>query len=744
MQIRKLIKNVNLGNLEFTDFSEKNGLTDKILNFQDLKILGKGAVGKTYLLENKYAVKKISPCEADEDSPLYKYCTDILKITNTEIEKIPGGFGKYRYLLPNLLSEILIGMILGKMKESVSFVPTLNSFIDESVYIIMKAEKSLINDDELNSELKITDDNPKTFIYFLFQIAHAIMTAQQKYRFTHYDLHVENVLWNNWEKGKNQISYPLPNNNRILIDKKDCPFILKISDFALGRLETEKTIISPSIDSFPIKSYGEFHPSYDIVSFLGAILIDNKYRRYFTPLFSNNLDVYRFMILFTLWTLNDKTKLLKNTTYEDLENIRDQIGNKYFTKIGTDENKFSFRPIREGDFIPYSKAKDLTQIVNFLGDLMAIKKYGRYTNKNEENVIYLKRLNEYKKYNDVSTYTPDIPLKEIPERKQSVGDFKEMIIDEFIKVRSYHFLSNIKPKEFNFTIEKEQIKTCPIQEHYLTAIFVKQGYQDKFKFGFDCCKLDPANYLLSTNKIGFTINGTFFAIKDDFLPIGKYSDNNSTINKYKIPEEYKDVFRYVILKNNRLIISKKMEEGEYFTTGPVLIENGKVVFDPNENRFECTDEKHAGKTMLTQDDDTITVSGYYKYNTVETENGFSCVKEYVPDVQTYPRCDKIKPGELSHSSNPNPRSLLCILKNGDYIFITVEGRARRGVGFDLYSLAQTILLSFPEIRTAVNLDGGRSSNMAWRSFLEPEKVYISNFDRNYVYPVGDILTLISI
>jgi len=69
-------------------------------------------------------------------------------------------------------------------------------------------------------------------------------------------------------------------------------------------------------------------------------------------------------------------------------------------------------------------------------------------------------------------------------------------------------------------------------------------------------------------------------------------------------------------------------------------------------------------------EDNITISGYYKY---KRENGFSCVKEFVPSVRTYARCDKIAPGELSHADNPNPRTAFCILPDGGYIFLTVEG-----------------------------------------------------------------------
>ncbi len=735
MQVDKIIKNIDSGKLKLSDFNN-NDVTE---NLEEKDLIGQGAVGKVYLLD-KVVVKEILPCSSNPNSALYQYCIDLINLKSEDILDIPGGNGKRRYNLPNLLSEISIGMILGRMKESVGFTPTLNSNIseDSNVYIKMQANKNVVQNGILNPLLKMTGDNPKSFIYMLFQISHALLTAQEKYKTTHYDLHIENILWDEWPKDKKYLSYPLPNTDeRLVIPKNYCPYILKISDFALSRLETRNSLVTPLIDTFPVKTYGEFHPSYDILSLIGTILIDNKYREAFDDLF-NNLDIYKFMIIFSLWVLNEKEiKIKPDSNRDDLDQIRDQIGNKYFTQIGTTQNKFNFRPKKEGDFVTYSNSKSLVKIVNFLAKVLQTKKYALNSNSSNDKVIYLKRLNKYKEYNYVSEYTPDINLKNLPKKTQTLGNYEEMKIDEMMKLRSYHVLTNLPPKEYNFTIEDKQLDTCPIQEHYMSVLFVDKDYIKTHKFKLDCCKLDPANYMLKNDKIGFVINGGFFDIKGNYLPIGPYKDDYSYIYNHEIPPEYKDVFRYVVLKDNKLSIKKNYNKGDQlFSAGPILIENGKLVFNSYEERFGCTDLKHSEGDVLSLDDDTITVSGHYKYNS----EGSSCFREFVSDVKTYPRCDRIMPGELSHADNPNPRSALCILNNGDYMFITVEGRSNRGVGFDLYTMAKSILLSFPKVKTMVNLDGGRSSNIAWRT-EKKDKVYISNPDHVYPYPVGNILTL---
>jgi len=701
MQVDKIIKNIDAGNLKITDF--KNPEVTQELD--ESQLIGQGAVGRVYLTDN-VVVKEIIPCQANLNSALYQYCEDLKNLQSEDIPSIPGGNGKRRYSLPNLLSEVATGMILGRMKESVSFTPTLSSNISEdlSVYITMQANKMTVEDRILNPALKMNSDNPKTFLYLLFQISHALLTAQEKYKLTHYDLHIENILWTDWSENKRYLSYPLPNKDeRLVIPQNYCPFLLKISDFALSRVETRNSLVTPLIDTYPEKTYGEFHPSYDIVSLIGTILIDNKYRVAFDEVFTN-LDIYKFMIIFSLWVLNDtQIKLSSGMSKPQLDAIRDEIGNKYFTKIGSVENKFNFRPRKECDFVTYSNAKSLVKVVNFLAKILENKRFALNTNTTSDKVIYLKRLAKYKEYNYVSEYVPEISVKNYPKPGKTLGNYEEMQIDDMMKVRSYHVLTNLPPKNFNFTIEDKQLDTCPIQEHYMTALFVDKDYMKTHQIKLDCCKLDPANYMLKNNKSGFVINGGFFDIKGDYLPIGPYKDANSNFhNNHAIPEKYADVFRYVTLKNNKLKIKKSYNpDEELFSTGPILIERGEIVFDPYDERFDCTDLKHAVGDVLELTDDTITTSGYYEY---KSEN-LSCSREFVPQVKTYPRCDRIMPGELSHADNPNPRSGLCILEDGSYMFITVEGR---------------------------------SSNIAWRT-QKGDKVYISNPDHVYPYPVGNIL-----
>lgn len=732
-----LIQKLMSKKLNIDDFDMNDKFTNDIIvdmNKNNL-IIGQGAVGKVFLVENqKYVVKQVTPCKAKKDTPLYKYCQDILNINDNLIQIIPGGNNKYRYILPNLLSEIIIGIIMGKL--DLNYASTLRSMIlidknNLSIYIIMNKFEPFVINKTINENFSL---DTKQLKLILFQIAYSILNAQQKFKFTHYDLHVENLLYDQWPDGKNYIYYVLPNtNNKIILSKKDCPYIIKISDYALGRLEIDDIIVAPSVDNYPVNTYGEFNYSYDFGSFIGSIVIDNKYRQLFDNLFMD-IKIYKYMLKLILWFFKDNTNI-NNYNLEKLDEVRNYIGNTYYKSIGKTKNKFSFRLKQDNDFIPYINTKSMVDVVNYLAkDLLSLKLLTNYNN--EKNIIITQNLSPYKIYDTVKLFNPNLDITIEPKKYKSEHKKYNYKIDKYINVSKYHIVYNDMPKKYNFTVEEKQLLNCPLQDHYVTAIYINKNHNYNFKY--DCCKLDAINYLLQNDKIGFVINGGFFSVKKDYLPIGIYKDQHNKIDNYDVPEKYKDVYGYIVLKNNKLNIVRKYEDDDMVcTSGPILIENNKIVFKSNDERFICADKKHNNDLMISQDDKTITLSGYYNY---KLYNGV-CIPEFVDDVKTVARCDKINPGDLEHANNPNPRSALCIMDNGDYVFLVFEGRDHNGVGIDLYSLSKSILLSYPNVMSAINLDGGRSSTLAWRSVHEPNIVYNTNPDRHYYYPHGNIIGL---
>ena len=100
-------------------------------------------------------------------------------------------------------------------------------------------------------------------------------------------------------------------------------------------------------------------------------------------------------------------------------------------------------------------------------------------------------------------------------------------------------------------------------------------------------------------------------------------------------------------------------------------------------------------------------------------------------------CMLIPPGELSHASNPNPRSAIIIDENEQISIIYVEGRDMRGAGMDLAQLSQ-LCIRLGAV-AAINLDGGISSQFVWK---RPGEQIINqpNPAHDYSYPVGSIIS----
>lgn len=715
MQRLIILNHLENNTLTLKDYDRRDDFTNDIISkMDDSNLISKGAVGKIYLINEKLVVKQIKPCDSKTDSPLQRYCLDMNKLYHTDITGIPGGNNKYRYILPNLLSEITIGLILGDL--DLAFANTIASMLvreedkeEISIYIVMDKLNPLV----LNKKLTI-DINPIQFILMLFQVSQGILAAQKEYKLTHYDLHIENLLYSEWNQNKDYISYPLPNQNmKMMIMKKYCPFIFKISDFALARIETNKEILAPSVDDYPVRTYGEFNPSYDFACLLGSILIDTKHRKTFDALYKD-VGVYEFIIKLVLWYFKD------DYNNKNLEDARDYIADKYYKSFGKPK-KYSFRPKQEEDFIPYINTQSMPDTVNYIAKFLIKTKYVK-VHQNTPNVIVVKDLGLYKSYNPIMLYnTLD----------------KTMTINKHVSVYKTKLHIKAAPKNYNFTVEKEQLEACPYQKQYMTVIKIDKGYEKYNTFYYDCCKLDVPNYVVQNEKIGFVINGGFFSIKKDYLPIGPYKDNYNFINNYEIPNDYKDLYAYIILKNNKLIISKKLDLGDQLcSSGPLLIHQNKIMINMNEHRFKCTDKKHAGDLFVSQTNDTITLSGYYKY----TDQGDHCDVQKINKKQTLKRCDKILPGELSHASNPNPRTIFCMTDEG-YLFIVFDGRSMHGDGVDMYDMSKIILQKFPNVINAINLDGGRSSVAAWRSIENKNVVYNNSNFRNYYYPTGYIIGL---
>ena len=500
MYKKLLLDKLTKNKLTVDDFDVRDDFTNYIVTqMKNTPItIGKGGVGKVYFIDNTYVVKKSMPCIADTKSKLYQYCQDIKHLKNNLVQVIPGGNGKQNYILPNLLSEIMVGTIL----DDIHFSNTITSMIlekddDLDVYIVMHKYNPI---NTFNFTLK-------NIYYMLFQVAFTLLNAQKTYKLTHYDLHIDNLLWTTWPEGVNSITY-----GKITIEKKDCPFIIKISDFALARLETDDIIITPSQTTLDnVNTYGEFNPSYDFMCLLGSMLIDYKFSDEVKKKLSNNTT--KELYLFLAWYLND-TLDPSSSFY----NMHEYLGEKHFFYLKN--NGYTFRPKSKGNYLPYINTKSIYDVVSYLQTKIQYN--------NERGDLYIENLSPYRTNTNIILYDPPLPLHEKPTTQKSIVKSSSMVVDKYITVSKYHVLYNKIPNKKNLTLEKKQINNCPIQEHYITTMHVSKNHTQQFMY--DCCKIDAVNYLINNQKVGFVMNGGFYAVKGDFLPIGPYKDQYNFIH----------------------------------------------------------------------------------------------------------------------------------------------------------------------------------------------------------------------
>lgn len=685
-QREKIIKKIKTHSLTLSDFDNHSNLITNLIN--QLKpdlIIGEGGSGIVYRIDN-YAIKES------------KQYFNIKEITD-----IPGGGGKYRYILSHILVEILCGMLMDELHFSATIASAITT---SSIYLVMEHLTPI-------TKLPL---GPITFTYFLFQTAYALMNAQKKYKFTHYDLHVGNILFDQYPKNIDKITYTLPNSTKsITFSKSNFPFIVKISDFDQSRMEVDNVIITSDNKKGSTINYSEFNYNYDFICLLGSLLADPKFIVFY---WLEQQPIFYVLLKLILYYFNEPSSLIKeDDSITQYYRVKNMMIKKYYSvrRDGTPH----FRPKMTDHNINFVNTKSLVQVVNWLAE--GLQQSGFTSSIGDSDTLHIEHFNFYPIFDKIKIYEDNNKIVNIMDGV--------MLIKKYIEYE-------LPPSDYNFTIETDQLSRCPLQRQIMTVVHVDARKLNKMNINYECCKLDPVNMLLYNKNIGFIINAGFFDIKGDFLPIGPYKDRYSIINEHPIPQNYLDDYGFIALNNNTLSILDKVKESQQIcASGPILIKKGKVVFDPYYKRFMCTDAKFARDKMIAESDNEILVDGYDHFSSL---NRSKCIKNFIPFTNIYSRCNKIPSGYLSHADNPNPRSVLCIMPNGDYLFITFQGRGMMGDGVDLFAMSHLILKLFPTVTTAINLDGGRSSVIAWRTGKDGT-VWYNQPLRPHVYPNGNVI-----
>lgn len=748
-KISLILNNVENGRLKVEDFDISRA-EEELGRAAHQQTLGAGGLG-TVTAVGAYAHKENTPCVSGIQQISKKVCDDL---RNPVFYKIDGGYTyeeggerkmKERYILPNLYSETVIGMAMNTMENkdregkvaSIGYAGTVGGYKsgreDNPVFnIIMKRYKPMLE----GGKVSLVLDSGKKFIYMMFQVAHALLQGQGMYKLTHYDLHTGNVLYDDYPGMKKYIEYGMPGGGNIIIRKEDCPFIIKIADFGASRMETEKVLVGPTMDNFPEASFGEYDSSYDFMSFMGSILFNG----YLSGIINGTSDSYgywEFMVKFMFDYLGENQDMRDKIAIENIEDAYNYIKNKYYKQYN-----HVYRPAGQGTLVSYRETMSMAEVVKYLGTVINGMEGVRDMNdKTKENTIEVRSV-EYDERTKVKGY---LPVNILGGGKLSGGiskyvsyTYEDKMIMGVCNFKTMVLKYEKYPAEYNFSVSKNQREKMPTQEQYITQIKIPKDYdRSKYEFKVPCCKLDPVSYLAAEKIEGCVINGSFFNIGANYEPLGNYGN--------EVPSEYAKYYGSVIVNDKGLAVDSDELMGivdpngnrEGLYSAPVLIKNGEIVFDSN----KINEEIENLTCMSVNDINRINQTTQNKYR-YDTEMGkINLDHEYYGETK-YNDCGKISPGELKHAGNSNPRSALAILEDGSVVFITVEGRDMRGMGTDLADLAEIIKVINPTVVSAINLDGGGSSIIAWRTNEDLENVYISNPAHMYHYPVGNLIAFV--
>lgn len=306
----------------------------------------------------------------------------------------------------------------------------------------------------------------------------------------------------------------------------------------------------------------------------------------------------------------------------------------------------------------------------------------------------LNRLLNKLDYKVIKTHTS------LPKLIDTYADVVYFSGDSF-NINSFITYNNIKYKCKTIPHFTEAKYSSTLNIHMLTI----DNYMNGHKFVTQCCKRNIYDFIIDNDGI-VCINGSYF----DMETKGNLF-NNKYINKYmrekvvKDIKKYMDDYGYMNIINNTIDIKDKSSKlDNEIVSGPLLFLNGIRT-----NLEEKILEKY-------HDDSEDYYDKYDNHIVYENEKyKYSCTNKKEDDInydKNFTKCDNIEPGELYHIGNPNPRTILATKDNLTY-FIVIEGRSLQYRGASIEQMYE--FLSSLKIDNAINLDGGDSSGMIWKS-----------------------------
>ncbi len=527
------------------------------------------------------------------------------------------------------------------------------------------------------------DGRYNTYV-FLFQIAHALWVAQRDTSFQHSDMHFQNVGL--VKVSKREVTYHFSSErDEYSLKLTDVRLYAKIFDFGTASIdlpEGKGRIVARASYSALYKK-GLFHPLYDLAMYMGTLV---------APVLWGEIGIGMREYFFLFGKCFDIDTEKWQVELSSDKNVWGDFVKTYFPN-----------GVPTAQFFKDSHASDLTTALRHLASMLVrIRDSGSL-------------------------------VKTEPDFVKTGPSWNVFLLDEEfgesadlpVSYRAGYVTNEI----FSLLLKRPKGRQST-KVHMFEINVGKPG----FEFRTECCRADTIE--LAIGEGGLVINGGFFDLTR-YLPVGSYRQSGEDIDtgdgeqdsgSLLYPSIYKDYAVYVPIRNGMIRVPQKErpDDSDFFVAGPMLLKDGEIVFT---RHLASEEERKAGRPLFScsQRNDLRTDGRVYG-----KENG-----------TWIPSCTDIRPGELSHATDKNPRSMLVYaVKDGkEYIhFIVADGDRNALTGkpspglslFDMAKLAKKI----KGARIAVSLDGGSSSNIAVRF---PGSDVVESTSHVLSYPSGNAL-----
>lgn len=730
-----------------------------IRDIQTGESLGAGESGEVFQV-GRLAVKVQNPCATENDYTDEFACSElqegaIVLVIPSDIKKVVE--------LPIALHEGFVGVHLSNIP---GFIRTNGTYLDGARSLIVSelAQPSFEYHDETDSYHSQMITSSHLLWIFLFKVIWALSEAQRLYRFTHYDLHMNNILVKRSLNPKRTYEY----RGRVY-KLPEHQFEVCITDFGYARVETSQYILNARKDYLRSYHRGVYSSVYDIAVLLGPNLLPLLTME--PPLLTgvNYSDLLWECLGIALE--DDWSPRLSPAAL--VSDIRKQLDSHYkdLFPLEATVNTEVPRTASYGTILDY-----LSSLIT--GDPFSRTKHSRaasarvYTYPSADTSLDLLVLKRRKGSEGFQILQSEYGGEELTEDEQADFDtdeapetYADILHDDDLTEETWQESEQRAPggPVSELILGMEQVLSSLSLPEWLRyswmyhAIRDGQGAQslchimtvdaeamqkDGFGFISTFSKIDPITFV--ERHAGFAINGSYFDIPSSkipdgtYRPIGWFFNKNSPFSDFQQPQGQADGSgAYVIVSDRdiRIAASAELDRDTQsgFSASPLLVKNGRRVLsdtyaDEIVVRNDMKYKKYACENIYTRTEGKVLPSKQDLYNPVS-------------DVHTL-NCDRILPGEMYHGAVRNPRSMLCKLPDGTVMFVVVDGvrnvgqeRLRTSFGATFDDLIDIAIRLGAD--SAVNLDGGYSSNMAW-NFIRSETCVSS---RTETYPVGSILAI---